>query len=193
MADPATLAAISIGTTVAAGGVEAFGNLSGGAATSRMHNYRAGIADMNSRIAKQNADYTRNQGEVEARRSGMKTAETVSKQKTIQSGSGLDVNFGSTAAVRDSTSDLGYEDQTTIRETAARRAYGYEVEAENLRTQAGIERTSGSNAKKSALLKTLGTVLGTASSVSGKWQQGGQAGLWGRGTDDGTRAYGPGY
>ncbi|TXH55882.1 MAG: hypothetical protein E6Q97_07795 [Desulfurellales bacterium] len=182
-----------IALSVLGGGLSMFGALSEGAANARMANYRAGIADMNSQIAKQNADYARTVGEAQARRSGMKTAEVIANQKTAQSGSGLDVNFGSPAAVRDSTAALGREDQSTIRETAARRAYGYDVEAANQTAQAGVERAAASNAKRTALLKSLSSFVGSASSVSDKWLQGKQQGLWGAAEDDGIRSYAPGY
>src|SRR5438105_4747319 len=128
MADPVTLATIGIVSTVAGGATGAFGSIMGGESQSSMYKYQAGVAQINKRIAEQNADYSRKVGEVEAQQFGMKTRAEIGEAKATQGAGGLDVGSGSNLAVRESMGDIGRQNLATIRANAARRAYGYEVE-----------------------------------------------------------------
>src|SRR5882762_4756549 len=140
MADPVTIAAgISIGSTVAGSIFGAFGAEEGGAAAAKADQYKAAIAQMNAKIAKQNADYTRSVGEVQAQQSGMKTRAQVGQTVATQGASGFDVNKGSNVAVRQSETEIGQYEQTVIRSNAAKKAYGYEVEAANDTAQSQLD------------------------------------------------------
>ena len=179
MADPLTLTAISVGSTLIGGGVSAFGAASKGAADKAMFGYQAGVAELNAKIAKQNADYTREAGGTVAYQSGLKTGQVVGQQKVAQSASGIDVNTGSSATVRADTTKLGQLDQQTIRENYAKKAYGFEVEAATKSAEAGANLVAGQQASKAAGINVASSILGTVSSVSSKWMQGSQAGIFG--------------
>lgn len=179
MADPFTLTAISIGTAVVGAGVSAYGAMKGGKAQNAMYQYQAGVAKRNAEIAKQNATYELQVGEVEAQRVGMKSRATQGAIVSKQSGSNLDVNSGTNVNVRDSAAMLGKHDQDTTRSNAARRAYGYELEALRDTTQAELYKLSGKNAEDAGELGMWSSLLSGASNVSGKWLQAGQAGIGG--------------
>lgn len=172
MADPFTWAAIGTAASVAGGAVSAAGALGKGSADKAMYGYQAGVALLNQNIAKQNAAYTRDVGENAAFISGRKTMATVATQKVDQSASGVDVNSGSPAAVRKSTTDLGQIDQSTIRQNYAKKAYGYDVEAATKGAEAGADVIAGDNAEKAGRINAASSILGTVSSVSSKWLQG---------------------
>src|SRR6266568_2570698 len=106
MADPMTMAAAGAGGQVAGSIVGAIGSIFGGQSQSQMYKYQAGVAKMNEDIAKQNAAWERQFGEVEAQQVGMAGRFKIGETKTIQSGSGLDVNRGSAVAVRESEQEL---------------------------------------------------------------------------------------
>src|SRR6266850_2070753 len=91
MADPFTLALIGAGTSIIGGGVQAYGALQKGAADQAMYNYQAGVAQLNQKIALQNASYAQEAGGSAAYQSGLKTAATIAQQKVDQSASGFDV------------------------------------------------------------------------------------------------------
>src|SRR6266404_7172724 len=129
MADPFTWATIGAGASLIGGGVSAYGSLQKGAADQAMYNYQAGVAQLNQKIALQNASYAVQSGESSAYQSGLKTGATVAQQKVDQSASGFDVAGGSAAGVRQSTTALGVYDQNLIRTNFAKKAYGFEVEA----------------------------------------------------------------
>lgn len=177
--DPGSIAAAGIGSSLLGSLTGTFGAMSGGEAQSQMFQYQAGVAQLNKKIALQNADYSRATGEVQAQESGMKTAALLGTQKATQGAGGLAVNSGSNADVRSSTEDIGGFDQTTIRANAAKRAYGYEVEATQDESQSKLFQMAGDNALKAGKISALSSILGGASSVSSKWLQGNQQGLWG--------------
>ncbi len=171
---------VSIGASVLGGITSAFGAASKGASDQAMFNYQAGVAQLNKRIALQNADYTREAGGTVAYQSGLKTAQTVAQQKVAQSASGIDVNTGSAATVRADTTKLGQLDQETIRQNYAKKAYGYEVEAATKEAESKADIVAGQQASKAASINIASSILGTVSSVSSKWLQGSQAGMFGK-------------
>lgn len=183
--DPVTLAAVSIGATVASGAVNAFGTAMSGSAQAKQYEYQAGIARLNSQISKQNADYARQVGEVQAQQSGMKSRFQQGKIVTAQSASGLDVNKGSPKAVQDSQHELGVYDQNVIRSNAAKRAYGFEVEAFNATAQGKVYDMAADRTKTATAIGVTGSILGTASSVSSKWLDASRLGLFGGGDTGG--------
>lgn len=177
------LALASIGATAAGAGVSAYGASQAGEASSKMFNYKAGVAQVNKQIAEQNADYAVRVGETKAQRSGMETRGRLGKIRSIQGASGLDVNKGSAQRVRDSAGDLGRYDASVIRSDAAKRAYGYDVEALGYESQSNLDVMSGDQASKAGKIGAISSILGGVSSVSSKWLQGSQSGIWGGGGD----------
>jgi len=179
MADPVTIGAISLGATALGSGVSAFGSLMGGQSQSNMYQYQAGIAQMNAQMAKQNADYALQEGEYEAQKEGLKTREVVGKTMAIQAAGGLDVNRGSAADVRKSEYEIGEENQAIARSSAAKKAYGFEVEATSDTAQGQLDTMAASSSKTAGDIGAVSSILGGASSVSSKWLQGRDIGLWG--------------
>jgi hypothetical protein len=174
---------------------------------SNIHKYQAGVAEQNRIIAKANANYARDVGEVEAQQSGMKSRYEVGEMIASQGASGLDVNKGTGTKVRESMIDIGYYNQALIRSNAAKKAYGYEVEATEHEAQADVYRyTAEMNEEqaKNALtaadftmqalplqqramqlagttesLGIAGSLVSTVGSVASKWIQGKNMGMWG--------------
>lgn len=172
MADPVSAMAVGGMVSTAAGGIlGAFGAQEQGEAQSKMYQYQAGVARINQKIAEQNADYARAAGEVEAQKSGMETRARVGQIRAAQGASNLDVNTGSAAAVRASQQAVGQEDEAIIRANAARKAYGYEVEATQDKAQVGLDTMAASQSKTAGDIGAMASILGEASSVSSKWMQ----------------------
>src|SRR5262245_54392577 len=125
MADPFTLAAISIGTTIAGGVVGAVGASYQSKANADMANYQAAVARNNAIIAQRNADYELMRGESEAQREGLKERSNIGAIVGGLSASGLDISSGSPEDVRDSSQKLAQYNQEVIRNDASRRSYAY--------------------------------------------------------------------
>lgn len=177
--DPVSLTAISLATTAAAGGSQAYGQAQAGKAGAAQYRYQAGIAKMNADIAKQNADFARASGEVEAQQGGMKTRAQLGAARVAQGASGLDVNKGTHVKVRESIADVGAHNVEIIRNNAARKAYGYEVEAANATAQGRMAETAAVNTTKASKIAVMSTILGTASNMFGKFQTASQTGMFG--------------
>ena len=171
MADPATLAMVGMGASAGGSLLQAFGAVSGGDAAASMYSYKAGVAQLNAKIAKQNADYSRATGEVEAQQSGMQTRYQIGQTKVAQASSNLDVNTGSAEAVRESEAEVGQENEAIIRSNAARRAYGYEVEAVKDESESQLDTMAASQSKQAGYLSGLGSIISGTASVSSKWLQ----------------------
>lgn len=186
MADPVTLAMASMASSAASGVLGAVGSVFGGKSQSSQFQYQQGVARVNADIARKNAAYARYAGEFEAQRSGMKTRYERGQAITTQSGRGVVVGEGSSGRVAESISDVGAQEQRTIRGNAARRAYGYDVEAAEKDAAANMY---GKAAQRSSLAGYIGagtSLLSGASSVSSKWMQASQSGIF---SDGGTQAH----
>jgi hypothetical protein len=171
MADPATLALMTIFSSATGGAVKAGGDLFSGFANSAAYKYQSGVAAVNQKIALQNAEYSRSIGESKAEVSGMKTRQQVGQTKAIQGASGFRAGEGSGGKVIESEQMLGAAEQDTIRSNAARAAYGHEVEALNFGAQSKLHSMASKTSKISGILGATSSFLGGASSVSDKWLQ----------------------
>jgi hypothetical protein len=150
-----------------------------GTATQQMYNYRAQVAKINAGIDKQNAEWSRTKGEMEAGQYGQKAAQQMGQIKVAQAASGLDVNTGSAARVQKSQSDITRMDLSMIRANAGKIAYDYETKSVMDENQATLDVMAGKNAKRAGEIKAASSILGTVGTVASKWQQGKSTGLWG--------------
>lgn len=123
--------------------------------------YEATIANTNSKIAAFQAKQEIEAGGVEANRKNLQTEGQVGEVRARQGASGVDVASGSNTLVRTAIQNAGAQDELTIRNNAARRAWGYETEA--------IQDTyKGQFAKLTAKAQSEQTLLnGGLSAISG--------------------------
>lgn len=170
---------IALGASLLSGVVGAGGAIYGGMAQKSMYDYQANVAQMNAKIAQQNAAYEVAQGETQAQIQGMKTRATVGAIRAQQGASGLDINTGSSVEVRAGESEIGAFDQAVIRSNAQRRAYGFEVEAAGDVAQAALDREAGNTAELAGDIGGVSSLLGGIGSFGSKWLQGKSIGLWG--------------
>lgn len=91
--------------------------------------YESTIARTNASIADLQASQTLEQGDLAASRKNLQTQEQVGSEKAAQGASGTDVSGGSAAAVRAGTAGVGTIDELTIRNNAARQAWGFQTSA----------------------------------------------------------------
>lgn len=183
---------IGLGTSIAGGALSAYGAMSSGEANAKAYEYRAGMSRVNAQINQQNSDWALTVGDKKLQSYGMQAAQRAGTIKTTQAASGLDITTGSAKDVQDSQALLTKIDNKTIADNTSRTAYGYRVQANNDLLQAGMDERAASNSRTAGKLSALGSIIGTASSVSSKWLQGNQVGLWGGRSDDSAiRLYGP--
>lgn len=176
--DPMSMTLASIGMSAAGGLMGAGGAMAEGEANAEMYGFKAGLARRNAEIAKENADYTRWSGEYDRMRYGMKAGAERSAIRTQRAASGFDVNTGSNADIEASHVMVSDMDMAMIHNNAARKAYGYEMQAEQELAQANIYDRAGRNAKTAAKYKAASTLIAGASSVSNKWLDGSRTGIF---------------
>jgi len=175
----AGIGGVGLGASLGGGLLSAFGAHQAGERQQQMYNYQAQVARINADIDKQNAAYARNKGEIEATQYGQKAAQQRGGILSAQAASGLDVNSGSAAQVRSSQGTLTRMDLTQIRSNAAKVAYDYDVKSTMDINQANLDVMAGENAAKAGNINAMSSILGTVGSVSSKWMQGSQMGMWG--------------
>ncbi len=183
---------IGMGATLAGGLLQAQGAQQSAAATQQSLDYQAGVAQINSQIDLQNADYARNQGEIQATQFGLKEAQQEANIKTAQSASNIDINSGSAVDVQQSQRTLGQTDMAQIRSNAAKTAYDYDVKSTMDLNQSTLDIMGGQNAIIAGNIQAQASILGSVASVASKWQQGSQSGLFGGGGSTGFSLTGTG-
>ncbi len=147
----ATSTAIFLGIAGAGAAVSAIGSVKAGNAQKR-------IAEFNAAIAEQQAvDAIARGAEDEANfRAGVRGL--LGTEKAGFAAQGVDIGIGSAVDVQVDTAFLGELDALTIRTNAAREAWGYRVEAENLRRGGAISQRAGR-------FQAATTILGTGVSL----------------------------
>jgi hypothetical protein len=181
MADPITaiVGGVGLASSVAGGFFGAQGAEYQAQAQANQAQYQAGVARINAQIQKQNADYAIAAGEVEAQQAGIGTRQTVGAERAAFGAGNIDVNSGSAAQVQASEIAVGQENQSIIRANAARRAYGATVEGAMDTAQAGVYDVARTTALEAGDIGAVSSILGAAGSVSTKWLQGRNLGMFG--------------
>lgn len=179
MADPAILGTMAIIGSAGSAITGAIGAGQSASASASAYKYKAGLALMNQRINKQNAAWAREAGDINAEISGVKSRQEIGATKVRQAASGLDVNTGTAAQVREDQGAVAKFDQDMIRYDASKTAYGYEAKAASDEAEAHMMEAAAKNAGKAGTLGIVSSILGGATSVASKWMQGQQLGVWG--------------
>ena len=147
-------------------------------AQARMYNYQAQVAQINSSIDKQNADYAINKGEQQATIEGLKAGQEMGKIKVAQAASGFDVNTGSNLEVQKSQRLVTGIDLEQIRANASKTAYDYNVKSVMDVNQAGLDVMASENASQAGSIEMMSSLVSTAGSVASKWSQASQSGVF---------------
>lgn len=174
MAVPVAIA--SLAATVIGAGVSAYGSYQQGQSQNAMYQYQSRVAQINANIAQNNANYETVAGGIQAQVSGTKTADVVGQTRAGIAAGGLDTGSGSAKDVISSEEEVGQFEQGTIRNDAARKAYGFQVAQFGDVAQSNLDVAAGQGAETAGDIGTYSSILGGASSVSDKWLKYGSAG-----------------
>ena len=178
MADPATLGAVSIGSSLIGGIMGGVGKKQEAEAQSQMYAYQAKVAQINADLDKQNADFAINKGEQQAVIAGLSGAQELAKIKVGQAASGFDINTGSAAEVQASQRQITGMNMDQIRANASKVAYDYNVKSVEDLNQAGLDTFASINASQAGDIAMAASLVSTAGSVSSKWLSGQQSGIF---------------
>jgi hypothetical protein len=151
------------------GVVSAIGAIKQGQAQADAANYQAQVARNNEVIALQQANITRQDGAIKAQQQDQKSAQTLGTQKAVLGASGVDVESGSAREVIASQNELARLDALTVQSNAERKAWGYDVEAANQKSQQTLYKMQASNAREAGYLNAFSSLLGGFGKVASKW------------------------
>ncbi|MGD0106397.1 MAG: hypothetical protein ABSC06_20515 [Rhodopila sp.] len=163
------MAGVAAGVGLLGAGVAGYGAISSGEASQASANYQSQVAANNATIANQNALAATAAGNAQAEQSRMKTNATIGAQMAGQASSGIDVGSGSALDVRTSQKELGELDVLTIRNTAARQAYGYQTQSMSDTAQSGLDTAQGGFAATAGDIGGVSSILSGAASAGSKY------------------------
>ena len=135
-------------------------------------NSQADLADYNATVADAQAKDAIDRGTLDENRFRTGVKSMIGSQRAGFTSGNVDVSTGSAVDVQADTAHQGELDALTIRTNAARAAWGYQVQATDLRTSATIARKTGvyaaqagAAAQSASDFSAAGTILGTSSSL----------------------------
>jgi hypothetical protein len=128
-----------------------------GAGHSAYASYKSGkinqnIAETNAKVTDFQATDAINRGKIEEDNLRLEVRRVIGAQRAAYAGQNVDVNEGSASVAQEDTAYLGELDALTIRNNAAREAYGYKVESFNQRSQGSLDRMRGTTQAATTLL-----------------------------------------
>ena len=171
--------ALGLGLAAAGIGLQAYGQKKQGqaaeavgAAQQKAANEQADLADYNASVADLQASDALERGTIAEDRYRSQVKGVVATQRSGEAAGNIDVGFGSSVDVQKDAAFLGELDALTIRTNAAREAWGYQVQAADLRHSAQIARdtgvyaaAAGAQANANANLAVAGTIATGAGSL----------------------------
>lgn len=144
-------ATAAIGTMGIGTGLSAFGKYTEGDLQDQMYARNADIAEYQ-------ADDAIARGELDAKRMRRRTKQVIGSSRVSMAAQGVDVNQGSAVDTQADAAYLGELDALTIKSNAAKEAWGYKTQAEDLRYKGRLAMHKGKT-------DIFNTILGGASDV----------------------------
>jgi hypothetical protein len=168
-----------IGLTAAGTAISAIGQVkaghaqqAAGQAQQAAANSQADLADYNATVADAQAKDALDRGTIEENRFRTAVKGLVGSQRTAFAASGVDVSTGSAVDVQADATKLGELDALTIRTNARLQAWGFKVNAYDLRQGAAIARKTGvyqaqagEAAQSASYFGAAGTILGAGANL----------------------------
>ncbi len=157
------------GLGMVGGGISALGGMQSAEAQKRNMFYQAAVAANNAQIARYNAEMETQTGQSQMATEGMKNRSVIGQMKAGQAASGVDVNTGSFVNARAGAAEIGALNQATIGSNAARKTYGFQVQASQDMAQSQMDIQGGQQVAAAAPLTAAGSLLSSASSVGSRY------------------------
>lgn len=140
-------------------------------AASAQGQYVKRVDEQNAKMAEAQAQDALDRGELTAQRRGLETRQQIGSTRAAQAAQGVDVSSGSAADVQASEAGIGAMDEVTIRNNAAREAWGYKVEAINQRQAGEVAAITGDTTAAGYRAESYGSLLSGAANTYGLYRQ----------------------
>ncbi|MDX9690533.1 MAG: hypothetical protein RBT70_08775 [Alphaproteobacteria bacterium] len=165
-----TLAAAAIGATVLSTGMTMYGQYQQGRAQQSQMNYQAAVDRNNKIISDRAAEDAIKRGQAEEEKHRRQVQQVKAQQRVGFAARGIDLGSDNVLDTLSDTAMFGELDALTIRNNAAREAYGYQVQGMNYEASAANKVLAGKNARSAANTGMFTTLLSGASTVAESWQ-----------------------
>ena len=155
----ATIAAVAsvVGTVASAGGA-----IIGGMASQNAAKYQNQVAQMNAKIAEDNAARAIERSQVEQQDQDMMTRAQLGTQESLQAASGLSLEGGSQMLTRKSAAMLGRRDALNTRQAGELEKYNYLTQATNARAEGQLAKAKGQSAMLGSYFSAAGSLASGA-------------------------------
>lgn len=129
--------------------------------------HQANLAEINARIADLGAESALEQGKQQVAERTLRAGQERGAQRAALAANGVALNEGSAAEIQASSALIKEIDANTLRANATRSAWGYRMNAGNLRTEAVMARATARGINPVGSAAT--TLLGGATNVATSW------------------------
>lgn len=133
---------------------------------------QAQLSEYNAKVAGLQADDAIARGVEDEQRFRSQVRGTIGSQRAGFAAANIDVNFGTSVDVQADAAMLGELDALTIKNNAAREAWGYQVQGEDLRRRAEIQRKEGAymaeagrSARTASRFAVAGDLIGSGANL----------------------------
>lgn len=152
----------------AGAGVSAYSASEQADAAKKAADYQAQVEANNAKIAAYQRSAELQQGEQDAQQAMLEQSQMLSKQRAALASNGVDLSSGSATDILASTRFLGQQDVNAIQNNAARKAWGYTVDAANYETQSSLDKWKAdtTNPTKVGVMTGTSSLLSSASSYA---------------------------
>lgn len=145
-------------------------------AAKKAADYQSAVAKNNAILAERQAKDALARGELEERNTALKSSILEGRQRTALASNGVVIDQGSALDITSDTKAYGTLDALTVRSNAQREALGFRTQGMNYNAEADLATFKGRSAQAAGRTQMLGTLVGGASQVAGKWYGFNQAG-----------------
>lgn len=163
----ASLSTVGLGLQVAGGVTNAMGAYGQSKATKQAYDAQATVNRNNATIAEWQAQDALMRGGKAEQTQRLKTAQLAGSQRAAFAARGVALDEGSALNILNDTEYTGNLDAITIRDNAAREAWGHRVQGANYTSDANL--LSARASAESPLLAAGGSLLTSAGSVADSW------------------------
>lgn len=167
MCDASMIGAASMATQGIGVISSAYGAYSKASGEQAGYQYQANVADNNKQIAGWQAADALQRGQTAVARHGTKVAQLRGAQRATLAARGVDLGEGSALDILSDTEFMGGVDANTIKDNAAKEAWGYRVQAVNASSNADLLRMRASNIDPGG--DAMSTFLTGAGGVAKTW------------------------
>lgn len=129
--------------------------------------FQAQMSEINARMSELGAKGALLRGERDVQASKLRTAQLKGAQRAATAANGFDLGDDTSARILTSTDVMGEIDANTIAADAIASAWGYRMQAQNLRGEAAVGRASASGV--SAAGSAMTSLLGDSGQVAASW------------------------